>query len=145
MKSIAEKTKYCSLSIRDCGLSDYREVLQLQHELHERKRQDKIPDTVLIVEHPPVITLGARQSANKLQAGREELAKNNIDVVESRRGGGATAHNPGQLVFYPILNLKELGLDISQYIRSLEGIGIELLAQLGVKAKRRNGLPGLWV
>ncbi len=133
------------LSIIDCGLSDYRQVLQLQHQLQEKRRRGEIPDTVLIVEHHPVITLGARQSANKLQASREELAKRNIEVVESRRGGGTTAHNPGQLVFYPILHLQQLGLGISEYIRKLEAIGIELLAQLGVNATRRKGFPGLWV
>ncbi len=145
MKSVAEKTKSYPLSFIDCGLSDYREVLQLQQEMHEKRRLDEMPDTILIVEHTPVITLGARQSANKLQASCEELAERNIDVVESRRGGGTTAHNPGQLVFYPILNLKQLGLDISTYIRKLEEIGIKLLEQLGLNAERRKGFPGLWV
>ncbi len=145
VKSAAEKTKSYPLSITDCGLSDYRQVLQVQHQLHEKRRRGEIPNTVLLVEHTPVITLGARQSANKLQASHEELAKCNINVVESRRGGGSTAHNPGQLVFYPILNLKQLDLGISEYIRALEEIGIELLLQFGVQAKRRKGYPGLWV
>lgn len=145
MKSVVEKTKSCSLNFIDCGLGNYRETLQLQQELHEKRRQNEIPDTALIVEHAPVITLGARQSANKLKTSCKELAERNIDVVQSRRGGGTTAHNPGQLVFYPILNLKQLGLDISTYIRKLETIGIELLSQLGVDAGRRKGFPGLWV
>jgi lipoate-protein ligase B len=140
-------TKYESrtLCIRDCGLADYREVLELQLDLWEKRRQGAIPDTVLIVEHPPVITLGARQSANKLLASPEELANRGIDIVQIRRGGGATAHNPGQLVFYPILHLQKLGLGVSEYIRILEEIGIELLAQLGVNAQRQKGFPGLWV
>jgi lipoate-protein ligase B len=125
-------TKNRSLHICDCGLAEYREVLQLQHELCEKRRKGKIPDTVLIAEHPAVITLGARQSANKLRAGREDLAQRHIDVVDIRRGGGTTAHNPGQLVFYPILHLQQLGLGISEYIRQLEAIGSELLEQLGV-------------
>jgi len=133
------------LCIRDCGLAEYREVLQIQHQLREKRRRGEIPDTVLIVEHPAVITLGARQSANRLLASRSELAEKRIDVVDIRRGGGATAHNPGQLVFYPILNLQQLGLGISQYIRELETIGVELLKQLGVHSTRRKGLPGLWV
>ncbi len=134
-----------SLQIIDCGLADYREVLARQHELCEQRRRDEIPNTVLIVEHPPVITLGARRSANKLLVNREELARRGIDVVEIRRGGGTTAHNPGQLVFYPIVHLQHLGLGISDYIRKLEEIGIELLGQLGVTAERRKGFPGLWV
>jgi len=153
MSAVAEKAgiypstllRSAPLRICDCGLADYRSVLQQQHELHDRRRQDEIPDTVLIVEHRPVITLGARQSANKLKISREELAKQHVDVVDIRRGGGTTAHNPGQLVFYPVLNLRELGLGISEYIRTLEEIGIELLEQLGVSAERRKGFPGLWV
>ena len=133
------------LCIRDCGLADYREVLALQRQLQERRRAGAIPDTVLIVEHPAVITLGARKSANRLLIDSEELARQGIDLVEIRRGGGATAHNPGQLVFYPILHLQELGLDVSRYVRMLEQIGIELLASLGVESGRRKGFPGLWV
>ena len=144
MDSVAEKFE-TSLRITDCGLADYREALQLQHELREKRRTGEIPDSVLIVEHPPVITLGARQSANKLLISREELARRNIDVVDIRRGGGTTAHNPGQLVVYPVLHLQQLGLGVSEYVRELEVIGAELLGQLGVQAKRRKGLPGLWV
>jgi lipoate-protein ligase B len=133
------------LRITDRGLADYRQVLQLQHELHERRRLGEIQNTVLIVEHPPVITHGARQSANKLSASRDDLARKHIDVIDIRRGGGTTAHNPGQLVFYPILNLQELNLGISEYIRKLESIGSELLEQSGVHAERRKGFPGLWI
>ena len=140
-----KKMENDSLQIRDCGVEDFRETLELQHRLVEQRRQNEIGDTVLIVEHQPVITLGARQSANKLLIERDKLSAKGIDVVEIRRGGGATAHNPGQLVFYPILNLQELRLDINEYIRTLEQIGIELLKQLGVEAQRRKGFPGLWV
>ena len=133
------------LHILDCGLADYRQVLQLQHQLREKRRQGKIANTILIAEHPAVITLGARQNANKLLANREDLAQRHIDVVDIRRGGGTTAHNPGQLVFYPILHLQQLGLGISEYIRELEAIGAELLEQLGVSSRRWKGFPGLWV
>ncbi len=145
MLQTAEKIKSCPLRICDCGLADYREILQLQHRLREKRQQGKIPNTVLVVEHPPVITLGARQGANKLLVSRNTLAQRKIDVVEIRRGGGTTAHNQGQLVFYPILNLQQLDLGISEYIRELEMIGIELLEQLGVRSERRKGFPGLWV
>ena len=144
VKSVVERIEG-SLRIIDCGLADYREVLQLQHELREKRHTGEIPDTVLIVEHPSVITLGARQSANKLLISREELAERHIDVVDIRRGGGTTAHNPGQLVVYPILHLQRLGLGISEYIRLLEAFGAELLEQLGIQANRRKGLPGLWI
>lgn len=144
MTSITQKTKNRSLHICDCGLAGYRPLLEQQLKLCEKRRQNKIPDTVLIVEHPSVITLGVRQSANKLPVGRSVLEKQHIDVVETRRGGGITAHNPGQLVFYPILNLKELQLGPAEYIRTLEQIGIELLEQFGVRAYRKKGYPGLW-
>jgi lipoic acid synthetase len=143
--TVAEKTKNSSLHIMDCGLADYRDVLQQQFQLCEEKQQGQIPNTVLITEHPPVITLGARQNANKLCTDIESLKKQGIDVVDVRRGGGATAHNPGQIVFYPILNLHQLQLGVNEYIRTLEQIGMELLKQLGAQSSRRTGFPGLWV
>jgi len=133
------------LEVRDCGLADYREILHVQQQLCDQRREGRIPDTVLILEHPPVITLGAHQSRNRLLATREHLGREGIDIVSIHRGGGATAHNPGQVVFYPILNLEQLKLGISQYVRRLETIGAALLAGLGVNSVPRKGLPGLWV
>ena len=145
MSALAGRDKEHSLRIKDCGLADYRQILQQQHELRDKRHRCEIPDIILITEHPPVITLGARQSANKLQVSRESLTKQGIDVVDIRRGGGTTAHNPGQLIFYPILNLQDLGLGVSEYIRKLEAIGIELLKEYGVQSMRRKGMPGIWV
>jgi len=142
---ICESKIESSLRIIDCGLANYQEVLQLQQRLREKRHRDEITNTVLIVEHHAVITLGARQSANKVLASKEDLAQRHINVVDIRRGGGTTAHNPGQLVFYPILNLQQLNLGISEYIRELESIGVELLEQLGVHAERQKGFPGLWI
>ncbi len=133
------------LRIIDCGLAGYEDVLDLQLRLHEQRRGGEIPNTVLIVEHQPVITLGARQSANILLVDSDCLADKGIQLVNTRRGGGVTAHNPGQLVFYPVLDLYQLRLGISEYVRKLEAIGARLLAQLGVDAHRQKGLPGLWV
>jgi lipoate-protein ligase B len=120
-------------------------MLSFQHQLRDQRQNGQIPNTILIVEHPPVITLGARQSANRLHASPAQLANRGIDVVQTRRGGGATAHNPGQLVFYPILNIHSLNLSASEYVRELEAVGIELLELYGVRAERRKGFPGLWV
>jgi len=132
------------LLIKDCRLQDYRRTLQLQYELRDKRREGTVGDTVLIVEHNPVITLGANKSKISLLSDVDELRAKGIDVVEIRRGGGATAHNPGQLVFYPILDLKKHGLGISDYIRLLERIGTELLGRFNVKVKARKGYPGLW-
>ncbi|HUT31046.1 MAG TPA: lipoyl(octanoyl) transferase LipB [Sedimentisphaerales bacterium] len=134
-----------TLVIQDLGLADYRQVLSLQHKLRDERQRNEIGNTVLIVEHPPVITLGARRSANKLVADAEGLCGDKIDLVQVRRGGGTTAHNPGQLVFYPIFYLPDFGLGIGEYVRALEATGIELLGRLGVQAEWRKGFPGLWV
>ena len=145
MSAVTGKTENRTLHICDCGLADYRQILDRQRQLRDKRRHGKIPNTVLIVEHRPVITLGARQSANVLLADTETLTQKGIDVVNTRRGGGTTAHNPGQVVFYPILDLQQLNLGISEYVRKLEAMGAKLLAQLGVDSRRRKGLPGLWV
>lgn len=145
MDTFTPENKEHLLEFCDCGIADYRDVLQIQHKLCQQRQEDEAPNTVLIVEHPAVITFGARQSRNKLLVSREELERRKIELVNIRRGGGATAHNPGQLVFYPILSLKDLQLGITEYVRELEAIGLELLSQFGVEASRRKGLPGLWV
>ena len=129
----------------DCGIQPYADCLAEQERLVAQRRSDSIPDTVLLVEHPTVITLGARQSANRLLVSEQTLQSQGIDVFAIRRGGGTTAHNPGQIVFYPILDLQHLSLGINDYVRTLEGIGIDLLAALGVDAQRKQGFPGLWV
>jgi len=142
---VSDATTRRALKIRDCGLADYRQTLRMQHVLCQERQRGRIPDTVLMVEHPSVITLGARQSRNRLLLSRTDLAQRHIDVVDIRRGGGATAHNPGQLVFYPILCLRQLGLGIREYIRTLERIGAELLRHLDVHSTTNNGFPGLWI
>lgn len=133
------------LEFVDCGLQPYAECLAEQHRLVEARRNKDVTDTILLVEHPTVITLGARQSANKLLATESQLLAQGIDVIAIRRGGGTTAHNPGQIVFYPILDLSCLNLGINDYVRMLERVGMDLLATLGVTAQRNPGFPGLWV
>jgi len=132
------------LTICDCGIAPYQRILEYQHRLRDRRRSGEIQNTLLLVEHLPVITLGARKTANKLLVSRQTLKKRNIDVVDIRRGGGSTAHNPGQLVLYPILDLRQLQLGVNEYIRQLEAVGIELLNSLGLQTHRRKGYPGIW-
>ena len=133
------------LKIVDLGTQPYGQVLALQLDLCRQRQHDEIPNTALIVEHPAVITLGARKSENKLLEDEAALQAKGIDVVHIGRGGGTTAHNPGQLVMYPILRLKSVGLDVNGYVRSLEQIGIDLLNSFGVQSDRRKGFPGLWI
>jgi len=92
-----------------------------------------------------VITLGARESENCLLEDEKKLIEQGIDVVSVRRGGGTTAHNPGQVIVYPILDIRSIGLGVNEYIRKLESVGIELLAQMGIESDRRKGFPGLWI
>jgi lipoate-protein ligase B len=141
---MTDSLKNQMLNIIDCGIADFSEILNKQKELCEKRKLGEVGNTVLIVEHKPVITLGARKTANRLVVDKQELVSKGIDVVEIRRGGGITAHNPGQIVFYPIVNLKELHLGIIDYVRKLEQIGIELLSEIGVIASRKAGYPGLW-
>lgn len=138
-------TRQIPLIIRDCGVISYQDALQLQMDLCAQRQNDEIDNTVLIVEHPSVITLGARKSENKLLASEEAIAAKGIELVKIGRGGGTTAHNPGQLVFYPIIRLKSIGLDVGQYVRSLEQVGIELLQSFSIESDRRKGFPGLWI
>jgi len=133
------------IKIIDSGLIDYAQALDLQLELLKDRQADKIANTVLLLEHPAVITLGARKSENKLIATEEFLLSQKIVLESAGRGGGTTAHNPGQIVVYPIIKLKSIGLGVNEYVRSLEGIGIELLKMVGVESGQRKGLPGLWV
>ncbi|MHC4216218.1 MAG: lipoyl(octanoyl) transferase LipB [Planctomycetota bacterium] len=134
----------CDLDIRDCGLMAYREALDLQHKLVDQRTKDEISNTVLILEHRPVITLGVRKDLNKLLVAEGILEQRGIELATVRRGGGCTAHNPGQVVLYPIIKLSSLGLGVNDYIRGLEAIGLELLEHLGVEAQRLKGQPGLW-
>jgi lipoyl(octanoyl) transferase len=100
-----------------------------------------IPDTVVLLEHPPVITLGRRAEEGELHV--PEGAE--VEIVETDRGGKSTYHGPGQLVCYPILDLKRHGQDVKRYCRDLEEALIRTLAPLGVQATRIEGLTGIWV
>ncbi len=123
----------------------YRQALTLQEYLWQRRLDDRIGNTILLVEHPPVITFGVRQAENRLLMDEEQLARRGIEVVSIRRGGAATAHNPGQIVCYPILKLKFLGLGVTDYVHRLEEVGIELLRRFDLHGGIRKGFPGIWV
>ncbi len=140
-----KKEKQTELDIRDCGVMAYGKALHLQRELVRQRIDGRISDTILLIEHKPVITLGIRKTENILLCTKNDLKEKGIELHSVKRGGGTTAHNPGQIVIYPILNIKTIGLGVSDYVRRLEAIGIELLGELGIKSERKKGLPGLWV
>ncbi|MEN6385491.1 MAG: lipoyl(octanoyl) transferase LipB [Phycisphaerales bacterium] len=134
-----------NLNIIDCGIKDYNTVLAMQEQAMAALQAGGGEEKIFIVEHLPVITLGVRTEKNRLLAENEVIKKAGIEIVEIRRGGGVTAHNPGQIVIYPIINLKNHNLGVSDYVHLLEKIGIEFLEILGVKSQTLKGFPGLWV
>jgi lipoate-protein ligase B len=118
------------IEIIDCGIKDYNTVLSMQEQAMAALQTGSGEEKIFIVEHQPVITLGVRNEKNRLLADSAIIKKSGIEIVSIRRGGGSTAHNPGQLVIYPIINLKKHNLGVSDYVHLLEKIGIEFLAAL---------------
>src|SRR5881628_1766453 len=125
----------------DLGLVPYQEAWDLQRSLAGAVSQGAIPDTVIFLEHPPVVTLGRRTDEGELHV--PEGA--DVEIVETDRGGKSTYHGPGQLVCYPILDLKRHGQDVRRYCRELEESLIRTLAAFDVEGIRIDGLTGVWL
>jgi lipoyl(octanoyl) transferase len=123
------------------GLVPYLEAWELQRALSERVQQGELPDTVLLLEHAPVVTLGRRTEPGELHIPEDA----DVEIVETNRGGKSTYHGPGQLVCYPILDLTRHGQDVKRYCRDLEEALIRTMAPLGVEATRIEGLTGIWL
>ena len=134
-------------TVRRLGTVDYQSALDLQTRLVEERKQGLIPDQLLLLEHPPVITLGARNhnSRSNLLASAETLALKGVAVFETGRGGDVTFHGPGQLVGYPILQLPPDRRDVHRYVRDLEELLTLVVADFGITAARVPGLTGIWV
>ena len=131
--------------LRDLGRIGYAEAFALQQELVAQRKQGLIPDQLLIVEHPPVITMGRNGREGNLLASREVLERAGIAFHETDRGGDVTYHGPGQVVGYPIVDLREWKRDVLAYVRGLEQTIIEALAEFGMEAGREEGMTGVWV
>jgi lipoate-protein ligase B len=126
----------------DLGLVPYREAFELQRSLAGAVSQGAIPETVIFLEHPPVVTLGRRTDADQELHVPEGA---DVDVVETDRGGKSTFHGPGQLVCYPILDLRNHGKDVKRYVRDLEEALIRTLSAFELEATRYEGLTGVWM
>jgi len=135
------------LEVRRLGLMPYGEALALQRALVEDRRADRIPDTLLLVEHPHVLTLGVRGDGGRshILATADALALRGVEIHESGRGGDITYHGPGQLVGYPIIDLKPSRCDVHRYVRDLEDVLIRTASDYGIAAERVEGLTGVWV
>ena len=126
------------------GTVDYRRAWDWQVELADAVREGRQPNTLLLLEHPPVYTLGRLSKPEHLLATPEELAAAGVDVVETDRGGQITFHGPGQLVAYPVVDLRGWGGPL-KYVRTLEQVIINVLADFGIPAGLVPGLTGVWV
>jgi lipoyl(octanoyl) transferase len=135
------------LETRRLGRIGYQEALDLQADLVERRRRGEIGDTLLLLEHPPVITLGVKTRNNRTNiiASDAQLADAGVAVFQTGRGGDVTYHGPGQLVGYPILDLNPHRRDVHKYVRDIEQALIDAVASLGITATRAEGLTGIWV
>ena len=135
------------LTVRRLGLIPYADALELQRQLVEQRKAGAIGDQLLLLQHPPVITLGvkARNDRSHVLETAEGLAARGIELVETGRGGDVTYHGPGQLVGYPIIDLNPDRRDVHRYVRDLEEVLIRAVGDFGVIAGRSAGLTGVWV
>ena len=128
----------------DQGLVEYRQAQAQQRELVARRRAGAVPDCLLVLEHPSVITIGRSGSSADILAEAQVLRERGIAVCSSERGGEVTYHGPGQLVGYPIFDLRAAGLDLRAYWQRLEEVICAVANAYGVTAERRSGLTGVW-
>ena len=133
------------LLARWLGRVDYTEATEMQESLVRRRRRGEVGDTLLLLEHPPVITLGRGSERKNVLLDESELAARGIEIHETGRGGDVTYHGPGQLVGYPVLALAGERRDAHRYLRDLEQALIDAVATYGVEAGRVEGLTGVWV
>ena len=131
--------------VRRLGTIPYGEALELQADLVRQRRAGEIPDQLLLLEHPHVITLGSGSHQENVLVSEDERVDRGIELFDTGRGGDVTYHGPGQLVGYPIVDLKPDRCDLHRYLRDLEEMLIGVLADFGLVGGRKEGLTGVWV
>jgi lipoyl(octanoyl) transferase len=135
-----------TLEVRRSSVVPYAEALETQKALVEERRAGRVPNLLLLLQHPPVITLGVRRSSRShITATDSLLASLGVEIHETGRGGDVTYHGPGQIVGYPILDLRPDRCDVHRYVRDLEEVMIRVCTDYGVTAGRLAGLSGAWV
>jgi lipoate-protein ligase B len=137
-------TTAAACELRDLGSMRYADAFALQQKFVERRKRGEIPDQLLIVEHPHVITMGRNSHDENLLCAPELLDRAGIDFERTDRGGDVTYHGPGQIVGYPIVDLREWKRDVMAYVRALERVLIDALAEFGIPAGREAGATGVW-
>jgi len=130
---------------RDLGRMGYGEAFERQRALVEQRKRAEIPDQFLIVEHPPTITMGRNGHMENLLAREEVLERAGVAFHHTDRGGDITYHGPGQIVGYPILDLREWKRDVGAYVRAIEQVIIHALSDFGLAGERVHGMTGVWV
>jgi len=143
MPSVVEALATCE--VVDLGRMGYSSAMERQQVVVEQRKRGEIPDQLLIVEHPHVITMGRNGHSENLLASPELLERAGIDFHHTDRGGDVTYHGPGQIVGYPIVDLREWKRDVGAYLRALEQVLIETLDEFGIAAGRMQGATGVWV
>jgi lipoate-protein ligase B len=133
------------LEVRHLGRVPYAEALALQEDLRAQLGRGEVGETILLLEHPDVITYGRGAKAGNTLEADTDLRRLGYDVFRVNRGGDVTWHGPGQLVGYPLLDLQRHGADVHRYLRALEGALISVLADYGIDSRRRDGYAGVWL
>ncbi|RPH06304.1 MAG: lipoyl(octanoyl) transferase LipB [bacterium TMED46] len=136
-----ERIDTSGIFVEDLGIRSYQEVWDLQKDFQKKRIEKRLDDTLILVEHEPVYTLGKNANKNHLLQSRDR----SVNVFDIERGGDITFHGPGQLVGYPIIDLSYYRRSVSWYMRRLEQLAIDVLKDFGISASRIKGLTGVWV
>ena len=136
-----ERIDTSGIFVEDLGIRSYQEVWDLQKDFQKKRIEKRLDDTLILVEHEPVYTLGKNANKNHLLQSRDR----SVNVFDIERGGDITFHGPGQLVGYPIIDLSYYRRSVSWYMRRLEQLAIDVLKDFGINASRIKGLTGVWV
>ncbi len=135
-----------ALHVRRLGLVPYADALELQRALVDERKAGRIPDTLLLLQHPHVLTIGVKKDGRShILVTPDRLSSLGVEVFETGRGGDVTYHGPGQLVGYPIVDLNPGRRDVHRYVRDLEEVMIRVCADYGIEAGRIKGLSGAWI
>lgn len=134
-----------TLDIYELGTVPYEKALEYQESLLAKRIAEKIPDSLILLEHPPTITTGRKGNTGNLLVRKEYLEKHGVSFIHASRGGDITFHGPGQIVGYPILNLKNHEMDIRKHLRSIEEVIIRTLGDFEIEGRRIDGVTGVWV